>query len=385
MLTQTSAEKSSEFSIARARSIVGDLFSPSPRIYWTDFLASWALGVGAFVAARVILRFQGVSAATLTAAVPLSIVACLALYRTSLFTHELAHLRKGTFRRFRLAWNVLFGIPTLMPSYLYQIHLVHHMRKHYGTKEDGEYLPLASRPVWMILGYLAECLVIPLIAIVRFLVLAPLSWLSPTLRTWLHRHLSSMVIDPTYVRPLPTREDLRAWRLEEAGCFGVAAAAVAGVALGLTPPSLFVHIYIMAVGILLLNEIRTLGAHRFHHQGEPVTFIDQLLDSINYPDRPLLTELWAPVGLRFHALHHLFPALPYHNLPEAHRRLMRELPADSPYRATNSPGLLHALGELWQSARRASREPAPRERRAQAAPHWGRAASALKTARQQES
>jgi hypothetical protein len=38
--------------------------------------------------------------------------------------------------------------------------------------------------------------------------------------------------------------------------------------------------------------------------------------------------------------------MPYHRLAEAHARLMAKLPADSPYRRTVSPGLLHTLGEL---------------------------------------
>ncbi len=61
------------------------------------------------------------------------------------------------------------------------------------------------------------------------------------------------------------------------------------------------------------------------------------------------------MGLRYHALHHLFPAMPYHSLDAAHHRLMAQLPPDSPYRQTNSPGLLYALRELigqsWASSR----------------------------------
>jgi len=30
---------------------------------------------------------------------------------------------------------------------------------------------------------------------------------------------------------------------------------------------------------------------------------------------------WAPVGLRYHALHHYFPGIPYHNLGFAYQRL----------------------------------------------------------------
>jgi hypothetical protein len=193
-------------------------------------------------------------------------------------------------------------------------------------------------------------LLVPILAVVRFLVLTPLAWASPALRHWVHQRASSMVMDPAYVRPLPTRQELRIWRLQEACCFVYALAAAVQFALGLLPLTLLAHAYLTAVVILLLNNLRTLGAHRFRHRGEPLTFVDQLLDSINYPRRPLISELWAPVGLRFHALHHLFPSIPYHNLGAAHRRLMRQLPPDSPYRRTESPSLLASIRDLWRNA-----------------------------------
>lgn len=104
------------------------------------------------------------------------------------------------------------------------------MRKHFGTQHDGEYLPLATKRWWNLLLYLCQPFVIPIIAVVRFLVLAPISWLSRPFRDWLHRHASSMVMDPRYIRPLPSRQALRIFRLQEALCFlwaaGVAAALV---------------------------------------------------------------------------------------------------------------------------------------------------------------
>ena len=77
-----------------------------------------------------------------------------------------------------------------------------------------------------------------------------------------------------------------------------------------------------------------------------MTFVDQLLDSVNYPKHGWITELWGPVGTRFHALHHLFPSLPYHAFPEAHRRLVAALPEDSPYRQTEEPSLTAAIIDL---------------------------------------
>jgi fatty acid desaturase len=63
--------------------------------------------------------------------------------------------------------------------------------------------------------------------------------------------------------------------------------------------------------------------------------------------------IWAPLGMRFHALHHLFPTLPYHNMAAAHRRLAAVLPADHPYRQTESPSLLAAIGQLARASRAA--------------------------------
>ena len=132
-----------------------------------------------------------------------------------------------------------------------------------------------------------------------------------------------------------------------------------GLIRGRVPLGFLIQAYATAIGILYLNHIRTLGAHRYINGGGEMTFVDQLLDSVNYPNSRLLGEIAMPVGLRFHALHHLFPTLPYHNLAQAHERLMAQLPAESPYRATVSPGLWTALGELWNRSRRAARGQRP--------------------------
>lgn len=42
-------------------------------------------------------------------------------------------------------------------------------------------------------------------------------------------------------------------------------------------------------------------------------------------------------------------------LPRAHKRLMAELPSDSPYRLTNSPSLLTSLRTLWGDNARQAR------------------------------
>ena len=160
-------------------------------------------------------------------------------------------------------------------------------------------------------------------------------------------------MDPTYIRPLPTKKTLRIIYIQELGCFlwCLVIAVIAPIAVGQWPTPFLIHIYLTAVCIIFLNSVRTIGSHRWFNDGQEMTYVDQLLDSVNYPRNPWISELWGPVGTRFHALHHLFPSLPYHALPEAHRRLMASLPEDSPYRLTEERSLTSGIMNLLQRNR----------------------------------
>ena len=63
----------------------------------------------------------------------------------------------------------------LMPSFLYDNHASHHRSTTYGTIDDGEYLPLGSAPTGETIKYLLQVPILPLLAVLRFLVVTPLS------------------------------------------------------------------------------------------------------------------------------------------------------------------------------------------------------------------
>ena len=99
----------------------------------------------------------------------------------------------------------------------------------------------------------------------------------------------------------------------------------------------------------LLNQLRTLVAHLWENEGDPMTVTAQFLDSVNVPPPGIAAEIWAPVGLRYHALHHLMPSMPYHDLPKAHRRLAHQLGAGSTYDGANHPGMFNLVGRIARS------------------------------------
>lgn len=342
-------------SLRACRNAIGDLFGPRPWIYWTDFLVTFAAGTYCFQRVRggslfePHQGFQGSFEQTF-----FFFATCLLYYRAAMFIHEVVHQRaSGRLKVFRFVWNLLCGIPFLTPSFIYYTHIDHHRRKHFGTEHDGEYLPLEHQNAWQIAFYLSWCLVIPLLAIVRFLILTPLAWVIPGFRKFVHERASSMVMDPTYIRPLPKKATLRLIYLQELACFlwCLSIACIGPIFMGRWQVPFLVHAYLMAVVIVFINSVRTIGSHRFFNAGEEMSFTDQLLDSVNYPKHPWISEWWGPVGTRYHALHHLFPSLPYHALPEAHRRLMAALPEDSPYRMTEESSLTSALLDLWKRNR----------------------------------
>ncbi|WP_425616888.1 fatty acid desaturase [Anatilimnocola sp. NA78] len=364
LLTQDqTAETCSQFSPAQARHIVRDLFEHRPEIYWADFLTTIISGHVCFGLSRrlndVLPYFTSSELPTwimLGARLLFFAAACVLYFRAVNFIHEVVHVPARKFWLFNATWNLLCGIPFLTPSFTHEGHLDHHRRRIFGTTADGEYLALGRFSRWLMIVYLSQAIWAPPLAIVRFGLLTPLSWLSPHIRDWVHRHFSSLVMDPRYLRPLPTANKLWAIRVQEGLCFAwIVGVAIVGIRLGWDRFVPFLlQSYAMGCVIIGLNCLRTMGAHRFRGAGDESTFVEQLLDSVNIDSRQPWDMIVAPVGLRYHATHHLFPGIPYHNLPAAHRRLMAELPADSLYRQTNEPSLFAAIYKLWRVEREAS-------------------------------
>lgn len=332
--------------LRHAAELTRDISDARPEIYWPDMLLSAAVGYAAMAGAILLVNPLLAFGAAL--------VAVLALYRALLFIHELTHIHRTALPGFRLAWNLLVGIPLLTPSFMYEgVHTLHHARTRYGTVEDPEYLPLALMKPWSLPSFILVAIVLPFALLARFAILVPLGVVVPPLRRLVWQRASALSINPSFRRRAPEGAFARMVFWQELGTSLWVIAVLASTHwLGWRP--LLIALAIISA-MAVLNQLRTLVAHLWQNDGAAMTVTAQYLDSVNVPPPGPLGELWAPVGLRYHATHHLLPSLPYHALPEAHRRLMQRSGPDSTYAQASYPGLWMLIGRIARSTMRPER------------------------------
>lgn len=317
-----------------------DISHARPEIYWPDFFLSALVGyaalAGAILSKNPLVAFG------------YGVLAALALYRALLFIHELTHIHRNALPGFRFAWNLFVGIPMLTPSFMYEgVHTLHHARTRYGTAEDPEYLPLALMKPWSLPVFVLVAALAPVALLVRSAVLVPLGALFPPLRKLLWERFSALSINPGFRRRPPEGDFRRMVFWQELGA-SVWAIALLGSTQAIGWRPLLIALGIFSV-TAVLNQLRTLVAHLWENDGAAMTVTAQYLDSVNVPPPGWIAPLWAPVGLRYHALHHLLPSLPYHALGEAHRRISAQLGNGSTYDGANYGGMLPLLGKIARS------------------------------------
>ena len=333
------AGKDSFLDETQMRALVRDLHRVNPRIYWADLLLSAGLGWAAFAVAVSLRPFSA-------AMLGMTALAAVLLYRAVCFMHEISHQNRRTLPAFEPVWNLLAGYPLLMPSFMYVgVHNDHHKLTTYGTPEDPEYLPFA-RSSRMTVLFAIESLLIPAFLLLRFLVLSPVGLVFPKFQKWLVVHASSLTMNLRYQRNA-TANLVATVRRNSAGILLMWATAITLAVRGVIPWRVFAVWFAVCAIASFINTLRTLGSHAYESTGEPMDRTGQLMDSIDTPGR-FWTELWAPVGLRYHAVHHYFPGISYHHLPEAYRRFVSTLPISTTYRQMSSPSLQHSLRSLYR-------------------------------------
>jgi fatty acid desaturase len=333
--------------------LVKDLHRPRPIIYWSDLFACIALAaLGLYLSTP----FPDTVLQGSIPAIAGIVVAGLALYRASYFNHELSHQARQL-PGFEIGWNLCIGIPLLIPSFLYYDHLNHHSVRGFGTESDIEYFAPKQRGLRGAITLLAVCACLPFLYIARFSLLPPLAWVSPKVRHWVDTRASGLGVLGLSRRPPPTAAERLSWRVQEAACFVYLCIMGLLLLFGVNTVSALLQFYAIMSVLLLFHALRIMVGHRYESNGEPQDRIEQVLDSFNFPKYSLVTSILAPLGFHLHALHHLFPKIPYHNMPEAHRRICAALPKDSFYHQVESDNYFR---EVWRFLLRSDEAPAPK-------------------------
>lgn len=346
--SQTVSRETEREFYRRSKQACADLFRPNATIFWVDFIASV---LTAYICASVYLA-SDVSSILGWACFAVSVVT---MYRASMFIHEIVHLPKKEMVTFRRFWNFFAGVPMMVPTFTYQSHLHHHSSQHYGTDHDGEYLPFASGTFRQIGVYLFQIVMQPLLVYFRYLVWTPISFLHPKLRRWTLANASSLVINFRYRNAKQPDHHTAEDTFWEWMTWFRAAVMIALVLAGVMPWIRLPKILLLAMTVLTINHLRTLAAHRYRNDGNAISHLDQFMDSTNITGR-WWTELWCPLGLRYHALHHLFPGIPYHNLGKAHRRLLQLHDDGSIYHRSVYDSFQSVVRELFEEIRRNQEE-----------------------------
>ncbi len=307
--------------------------------YWVDFLCTWSLfvmGMVAWLFAPMALSIIGL------------IIGIFAAYRCGSFMHEIVHFNRRSKEEmaFKAGWNLLFGIIILSPSRLYDAHLEHHMPKSFATIEDPEYVPITNRSFFGLAFFVFHHVLGPITLVAVRMFLNPIIWIFPALGAKLMNGKgTSLVINWDYI-PTDKTKATAFDRFAIVASTALLYVYLGAIISGLVPLVIVAKILALIIISMVLNGVRTLVAHRYiNYDRQSVSREEQLLDSVNLMGNPIIGGLLAPVGLRYHALHHLVQALPYHSLEPAHKKLMAELPEDDSYHQVNV-SLSQAMREL---------------------------------------
>lgn len=292
--------------------VIDDLKDISKLTYLFDFLLSASVFYAAFL-------YSGISS-NLLVKCALYVVAVLSVYRMSVFSHEIVHMG-NRFPLFVVLWNVICAPAILYSSAFFRSHIDHHRSDSYGSEKDPEYARFWDTS-YMSKLYLGFSPLVPFLEFFKRAILIPVSWVIPGYRK---KMKSKEVLASIHGNYEATPHIRPASKFENFIDFMITIECVAILALAIYDQQyvswIIKWLSVLGLGILI-NSARTLHAHLYTISKTPVPLAEQFDDSITLNLHPAAAFLVAPVGLKYHAIHHLFPFLPYHSLGKAHKRLL---------------------------------------------------------------
>ena len=281
-------------------------FEAKPAIYFRDFLIALAVFGSAFA--------WGVLADWPLAILPWGIAAAF-LARAGIFGHEIAH--RPNDRRMRVfywVWHATIGAIILVPTARFaEPHRTHHTTGIFKTKDDPQYLLVRSNKALAFFVLAVLPFVTPLFTLFQA-VIASIGGVA--LEERLDR-FTRRTFNFSVSMPLPDAKKAEVTWLSRYYLLVFATFAY-------TLPQALPFYYATLVGAWLIIVLRIPLEHEMERYSETSTREDQMRDSFTV-ETPLAL-LIQPIGFRYHTAHHMYPGVPYHNLPALHAHLKETMP-----------------------------------------------------------
>lgn len=280
-------------------------FDLNPTRYFIDF----SLDFGAFILGFVWLMHAASPLAFATA----YLISVVAIHRASIFGHDIVHrYTDPRMKPFRLVWDFTVGAVCLFPVLrFYNPHLTHHRPGIYRTAEDPQYPLLRRHSGFAVLLLLVGPLVMPVWSLLQAGT-AALGGVSAeaAMERIFDRHGVNMANAP---KPKHRAEIVSRSRVY----------LVLPILLAVFLPAALLLLYLVVAGGWLLLAWRIPLEHNLDVLlDRSSTWDDQLVDS--YTIETPLADILQPHGMKYHTAHHLYPGVPYHNLPRLHATLTAE-------------------------------------------------------------
>ena len=307
----------------------------SPSRYWSDLILSAGAGwLG--------LSLAAFSDSLATAAFAF-VAAVIFHYRATAFIHEVVHVQKKI-PLFQQAYNLVIGFANCYPIYIYEPHFYHHLTRCYGTKDDPEYNSLEGQNRLKVIATpIVLSLILPLYQTFRFVCL-PLFYpiLNSKTKHFIFERMSTLVFNANYRRPHANDEALKVMVRSDLCCAAYRIIAISLTAMNILPLRFLVLWYCTIVLGSIMNMYRALANHDYSRPFGRRNRFEQFMQSKTLSPH-LINEIWAPLAMGYHALHHLAPAIPYHELPKAHRYILNTPSIAWLYMETMNPSGIDAV------------------------------------------
>jgi fatty acid desaturase len=280
-------------------------FQSNPVIYYRDFL----LALAAFV-----IGFVWCMHAEGPVIVIPWVMAVVGIHRGGIFMHELCHRPKDPkLKLFSLLWHGTVGAVIQLPRGRFKPpHDTHHANGTFRTAKDPQYLLVRSNPGLMAILLVVMPFVMPLLTLLQIFTAS----------------LGGLFIEEAIERAAQKKGHSLTTFLEGEGKVNVIQASrytlVCLIAYAILLPETIPLYYSILVGAWFLTVARIPLEHELEYHAEGSGPRDQVIDSFTV-ETPLAV-LCQPIGFRYHTAHHMYPGVPYHNLPALNEELKRTNP-----------------------------------------------------------